>query len=144
VVCHYKDCIDIYQQKGPVPVFLVDDMGFMLLLSDKFSHASFSIYNDPLPFVQNKNGQLIQLCPTHNICEQNYTSVQKIRFEHQNINHVKIQDFLYDIQQQGIHILPCVYDLLTATDEFGNFLFYGVQQGVGTPTVVYPRISPPF
>jgi len=144
VVRHYKDCIDICHRKGPVPVFLGDDLGFMLLLSDKFSQASFSLYNDPLPFVQNKNGQLIQLCPTHNIFEQNYTSVQKIRSEHHNIIHVKIDDFLYDMQQQGIRVVPCVYDLLTATDEFGNCLFYGVQHGVGTPTVVYPRISPPF
>jgi len=144
VVRHYKDCIDIYHRNGPVPVFLGDDMGFMLLLSDKFSHASFSLYNDPLPFVQNKSSQQIQLCPTHNIFEQNYASVQKIRSEHQNIIHVKIEDFLYDMQQQGIHVLPSVHDLLTATDDLGNCLFYGVQHGVGTPMVVYPRVSPPF
>jgi len=144
LVRHYKDCINIYGQNGPVPVLLGDTMGFMLLLPDKFSHASFSNYNDTPPFVQNRTGQHIQLCPTYNIFEQNYTSVQKIYTEQQNIVHVTIHDFLYDMQQQGVNILPHVRDLLTMTDEYANFIFYGVQHGIGAPTVLYPRMSPSF
>jgi len=144
VVRHYKDCIDVLHRSGTIPVVLCDNMGFVLLLPDKLSHASFANHNDTPPFVQNRTGRHTHLCPTHNIFEKNYSSVQKIIAEQQNVVHVTISDLLYDMQQQGIGIHPHEYDLLTSTDEYGNFLFYGAQHGAGTPTLIYPHIRPAF
>jgi hypothetical protein len=144
VVRHYKDCIDVLHRIGTIPVVLCDNMGFVLLLPDKLSHASFANYNDTSPFMQNKTGRHTHLCPTHNIFEKNYSSVQKIISEQQNVVHVTISDLLYDMQQQGVHLHPHEYDLLTSTDEYGNFLFYGTQHGAGTPILIYPHIRPAF
>jgi len=142
VVRHYKDCVDVLRRSQTIPVVLCDDMGFVLLLPDKLSHVSFANYNDTSPLVPNKTGRHTHLCPTHNIYEKNYGSVQKIIAEQQNIVHVTMSDLLYDMQQQGVGVHPHEYDLLTSTDEYGNFLFYGAQHGAGTPTLIYPHIRP--
>jgi len=144
IVRHYKDCTDVLHRSATIPVLLCDDMGLVLLLPDKLSHLSFANYNDTSPFVQNKTGHHTHLCPTHNIFEKNYGSVQKIIAEQQNIVHVTISDLLYDMQQQGVSVHPHEYDLLTSMDEYGNFLFYGAQHGVGTPTLIYPHTRPAF
>jgi len=125
-------------------VFLGDEMGFILLLSNKASYASFANYNDTVQFIQNKTGCGVHLCPTFIVREQNCANIQKIQSEQQNIVHVTVPDLLYDMQQQGLNVQPHVYDLLMSTDVYGNFLFYGVQYGVDTPSLVYPHAFPGF
>jgi len=144
IVRHYKDCTDMTHSRGPVPVFLGDEIRVLLLLPDKTSYASFANYSDTLQFIQNKTGCTVHLCPLLNVREQNRANIRKIQTEQQNIVHVTIPDLIYDLQQQGLQIQPHVYDLLMSTDEYGNFLFYGVQLGVATPSVIYPRVFPGF
>jgi len=78
------------------------------------------------------------------VLEQNRANIRKIQTEQQNLVHVTLPDLIYDMQQQGLHVQPHVYDLLMSTDEYGNLLFYGVQLGVATPSVIYPRVFPGF
>jgi len=144
VVRHYKDCVDVTHRKGPIPVFLGDEQGFLLLLPERATCATFANYNDTVPYVQNKTGQCVHLCPTHNISEQNRLNLQKIRTEQQNIVHITIEDLLYDCQLQGLHIPQHTQELLTSTDEHGSFLFYGVHYGANTPRVIYPTVLPAF
>jgi len=144
VVRHYKDCVDVTHRKGPIPVFLGDEQGFLLLLPERANYASFANYNDTTPYVQNKTGQCVHLCPTHNISEQNRLNLQKIQTEQQNIVHIAIDDLLYDCQLQGLHIPPHIHELLTSKDEHGGFLFYGVHHGTNTPRVIYPTVLPAF
>ena len=144
MVRHYKDCTDVTQHRGPVPVFLGHDQGFLLLLPEKINHASFSMYTDTNPFVPNKTGQNVHLCPILNIAEKTRANMHLIQEEHQHTVNVTIDDLLYDMHQQGLQIPPHVHDLLTATDEYGGFIFYGVQYGAGTPNVIYPRLLPAF
>jgi len=144
MVRHYKDCTDVTQHRGPVPVFLGHDQGFLLLLPEKINHASFSMYTDTNPFVPNKSGQNVHLCPVLNIVEKTRANMHLIQEEHQHTVNVTIDDLLYDMRQQGLQIPLHVHDLLTATDEYGGFIFYGVQYGAGTPNVIYPRLLPAF
>jgi len=144
IVRHYKDCTDMTHSRGPIPVFLGDEMGVVLLLPDRTSYASFANYSETLQFVPNKIGAHVHFCPLLNVREQNCANVRKIQTEQQNIMHVTVPDLIYDMQQQGLHIQPHVYDLLMSTDEYDNFLFYKVQYGAATPTVIYPRLFPGF
>ena len=116
VVRHYKDCVDVMHQKGPIPVFLGHEQGFLLLLPERASYASFAIYNDTAPYVQNKTGECVHLCPTHNINEQNRLNLQKIRTEQQSIVHITIGDLLYDCHLQGLHILQHTVGLRSRRD----------------------------
>ena len=100
--------------------------------------------NDTLPYVQNKTGQHVNLCPTLNICEQNRLNLQKIRAEQQNTIHITIDDLLYDLHLQGLHIPQYTRKLLTSTDEHVGFLFYGVQYSANTPRIIYPHVMPTF
>jgi hypothetical protein len=144
VVRHYKDCVDVTHRKGPIPVFLGHEQGFLLLLPERANHASFAIYNDTTAYVQDKTGECVHLCPTHNINEQNRLNLQKIRAEQQSIVHITISDLLYDCHLQGRHVPQHTRELLTSTDEHGCFLFYGVQYGANTPRVIYPNVLPAF
>jgi len=120
VVRHYKECIDVLHRNRTIQVVLCDNMGFVLLLPDKLSHASFANHNDTSPFVQNRTGRHTHLCPPHIIFEEKYSSVQKIIAEQQNVVHVTISDLLYNMQQQGIGIHPNEYDLLTSQQHFSH------------------------
>jgi len=144
VVQHYKDCMDITHRKCPIPIFLGEKQGLLLLLPEKANHASFANYNDTLPFVPNKTGQRVNLCPTLNICEQNRLNLQKIRVEQQNIIHITMDDLLYDLHSQGLHIPQHTRELLISTDEHGGFIFYGVQYSANTPRIIYPHVIPAF
>jgi len=78
IVRNYKDCTDMTHSRGPVPVFLGDEMGVLLLLPDKTSYASFANYSDTLQFIQNKIGCTVHLCPLLNVLEQNRANIRKI------------------------------------------------------------------
>jgi len=86
----------------------------------------------------------VNLCPTLNICEQNRLNLQKIRVEQQNIIHITMDDLLYDLHLQGLHIPQHTRELLISPDEHGGFLFYGVQYSANTPCIIYPHVIPSF
>jgi len=142
-VRHYKDCVDVTQRRGPIPVFLGKDHGIMILLPDKASHSSFAKYQDTTAYVQNKNNT-VHLCPTLNISEHSRLNLHKIRAEQQNMVRMTMDDLLYDMQVQGLLVPAHVQELLLSTDEHGCFLFYGVHHGANTPRLIYPQTTLPF
>jgi len=71
-------------------------------------------------------------------------NLQKIRAEQQNIIHITMDDLVYDLHLQGLHIPQHTQELLTSTDEHGGFLFYGVQYSANTPRIIYPHVMPTF
>jgi hypothetical protein len=144
VVRHYKDCIDVTHRKGPIPVFLGGEQGILILLPEKASNLSFANHHDTVGYIQNKGDQQVHLCPTVNITELSRLNLQKIRAEQQNIVHMTMNDLLYDLQVQGLHIPVHVQELLLSTDEQGCSFFYGVHHGPNTPRLIYPRCIPAF
>ena len=144
VVRHYKDCIDVTHHKGPIPVFLGGEQGILIVLPEKASHLSFANHHDTVGYIQSKGDQKVHLCPTLNISELSRLNLQKIRAEQQNIVHMTMNDLLYDLQVQGLHIPVHVHELLLSTDEQGCSFFYGVHHGPNTPRLIYPSSIPAF
>jgi len=144
VVRHYKDCIDVTHRKGPIPVSLGGEQGIIILLPEKTSNVSFANHQDTVGYIRNKGDQTVHLCPTFNITELSRLNLQKIRAEQQNIVHMTMNDLLYDMQVQNLHIPAHIRELLLTTDEHGCAFWYGVHHGPNTPRLIYPCSIPAF
>jgi hypothetical protein len=144
IVRHFKDCTDVTERQGPIPILLGPSLGFILLLPDKLNKFTFSTFNDTMPFVHNKAAIRTHLCPTLNVSESSNSNIQKIAAEQQNQTLIAMNDLIFDLSRQDVPIPAHVFDMISSIDEYGNFIFYAVKYSTSTPHMIYPRLLPAF
>jgi len=138
-VRHFKACVDIKKQNGPLPIFLGESIGYMLMLPDIHNAKTFCMLSDASPFIQDTIPDNVYLFPNTNIFEDNIYNTQKISEEHQKMSALSIEDILYDVQQRNAIVPEIISHIFRCKHKYGEFPFYGVRYFANSPIVIYPK-----
>ena len=55
-----------------------------------------------------------------------------------------IHDIVYDMQQSNVVVPNYMLDMLTSSDEYADYMFYGVKYSQTSPIIIYPKVHPTF
>ena len=86
----------------------------------------------------------MHLWPTINVSEQSRANIDKIHAEQPSIAHMTIHDIVYDMQQSNVVVPNYMLDMLTSSDEYASYMFYGVKYSQTSPIIIYPKVRPTF
>lgn len=144
IVRHFKGCIDLSTHCGPVPVFVSEQAGVVVLTADDIRRNTSGIDNDKSlctePGVQGSHC----LFPSVNIKEDCISHNRKILREMEAYPHI----CMGDIVQHSVYTQTVLSDntsrLLESRDYCGVNLYYGVHYGSPLPVVLYPRTNIQF
>lgn len=112
VIRHYKGCVDGRYAMGPVPIFLGNSQGILVLLPNEHYRENAGIENDHVTlFEPGAKGQNY-LIPVLNVWESRMQNIEKIQGDIRTLSFMKAKDIIHHHKMTGIFLpqkVVCIF-----------------------------------
>jgi hypothetical protein len=147
MVRYFKGCIDISHHRGPIPIFIGADVGFIVLLPPNYMSKTIpSDFNSNyINFVESPDFKAKYVFPVTNLIEKQNNSLIQIKHEQLCIPKLTNDALFYNMQYSNSPVSAHLLSLPEHIDiSDGMPLFYGIMYQNPNATTLCPRHTTNF